>query len=886
MPLPPGVRPDPWHSKRPDSDVQAEIAFHLEAKIEQLVAQGVPADRAREQAVAEFGPVAAIAADCRDIDTHRQARMSRLASFRGFWLEARGTVRHLARTPGFTALAIGTFGLGIGATAAVSSLFDGVVVKPLPYAHVDRLVRVWETNRAEGQQEGQLTIADFRDWQRASKAFDGFAALRHRYAVITSTSGEVVPLMGLEVSARLFDLLGVRPHLGQLFRDADESEHRGEAVVLSYATWRDLFGADSGIVGRTIRLNAADHPVIGVLPPDFESPLSGSIAVYLANDFDALLRDPGRSRRMHFLSAVARLAPGVTLEAGRAELATLGQRIAAANPETNRGHEPYPVPLQDAGIAGTRPTLLLVLGAVLCLLLITCTNLANLAFARALGRFREFALRRALGAGRWQIARQVLLEQAILAAVGAVLGLGIAGLLVRLGKTALASQLPRLDRVAVDGRAFLVVLVLAAIATVVSGLVPALLAVRPTASGGPEVKDRPGLTRRAVRARHILVSVQAALAALLLVGAGLTAKSLLRLAQETLGFDPDRVVTFRVPLPPARYADQAAVRGTTTQLLERFRAIAGVVRAGAAYSLPMENVSTTSIRIEGQPAPVGPPPEVGYNAADGDYFRTLGIPLLRGRLFGPEDRPDGRPVILVNQALARRFFGGRSPIGARLKSGPNDRDPWLEIVGVVGDIRRQGRAVAPVPELYYPLAQDPTSEPTFALQVTGEPAAVLRQARLVIASEDADLPMSAPISLARVVSRSVEGPTLLAGVLIGFGVLAVVIAAVGIYGLISFLVAEREREIAVRLAVGATGRRVLVETTRWALRPAAAGLVGGLLLALASSSLVTGFLYHVAPADPGTYVLVALVLLMTAGLGALIPSIRASRVEPAAALKE
>jgi predicted permease len=882
MRLPPGVRRDRWPAEGPG--VRAEIEFHLETRIEELIRLGMAPAEAREWALAEFGPIEPIAQDCHRIHRTREGRMSRLAYARGIGIEFKAIVRGLRRTPAFALIAIATFALGIGATTAVWSLLDGVLLKRLPYANRDRVVRLYERNLAQGYAAGQVTIADLRDYADRARKFDGFAGIRRTGASISGPGGDVVPVPSADVSARFFDLLGVRPFLGRTFQSGDDSERRRQLIVLGHRAWRTYFGADSGVVGRRVRVNGTDRTVIGVLPSDFVGPFPSETAIWFADDFDATYRDEGRSRRFHFLAAIGQMAPGVSLADARAELATIGTALAREHPDINTGHEPFILPIQEAGVTEVRPMLLLVLAAVGCLLLITCANLANLVFARSLARAREFGVRRALGAGRWRIVRHVLLEQTALAAAGGALALLLARALVTAGKAGLGSMIPRFDRVAVDGRAFGVAVVLAVLAALASGLIPALLAVDRAGSAG--LSDRSGLSRRAVRSRDLLVALQAGLAALLLVGAGLTAKSMRRLLTEELGFRTERIWSFTVPLAGPRYQTPEALEAFRVALLDRIRAVPGVEAAASAYSLPMDNRSTTSLIVEGAPAPAGPAPEVGYNAADESYFQTLGIPLLAGRYFDRTDRADGRQVLVVNRALAGRFFPGRSPVGARVKSGPDPNSPWLEIVGVVGDIRREGRAVAPVPELYYPLTQDPSSQPSLALRIAGDPAGVLARVRAAVKEQDPEIPLTPFVPLDEIVGHTVERPRAIMAVLIGFALLALSIAAVGIYGVIAFLVAERQREIAVRLAIGATAGRVLAETARRGLGPVSVGLVGGLVAALLLSSVVRGFLYRVAPTDPATFALVAGAMLLTAAGGALIPAIRAARLPPALILRE
>jgi predicted permease len=888
MPLPPGLKRlfqlDAGRLRR-DPDIQAEIEFHLQTRIDQLTAQGMPASAAREQALREFGSPGDVAEQVRSIDAAARARRRRLEWRSGLMQDLRYAWRGLRRSPLYTAVAAVTFALGIGANAAVFALLDAVVLRPLPFPGLDRLVRIYEHDTREERPFGQVTVADFRDWQSQSRSFGQMTAFRFRSLTLTGTA-EAVSLPGGQVTPEFFSVLGVRPLLGRDFRSGEGATGTPPVVVLSHSAWIRHFGADSGIVGRTIRLNDEATEVIGVLPPEFVDPI-GSADIWTATDFESMANDQGRSRRFHFLATFGRMREGVTLEQARQEMETIGRRIAADFPDMNEGHLPQLVPLQLAGTNTARPVLWLVMGAVGLVLLIACANLANLVFARTLTRSRELAVRAALGAGRWRLVRQVLFEQLLLAAGGGLIGIAAAawssGLFVRM----LGPALPRADLVRIDGRVMGFTLLLAIAAAVISGLLPA------THAAGARLGDQlkagshgSTLTRRSHRVRAALVTLQVALATILLVGSTLAVRSLRALLDQELGFEPESVWMFFAPAVAERYSGDPQALAFQSRFLERIRSLPGVKSASAVYGLPMVNTSSTSIRPEGMILPDGPAPEVGYNAADGDYFRVMGIPLVRGRLMDARDHADAPPVVVINQALAERYWSGQDPVGKRLRSGPSPEAPPAEVIGVVADIRRRNLQQPPEPELYFPLAQDITRSPMYVVRLTGDPAPALAALRSALASIDPDIPIASLRPLTEMVARSLRQPRFLTALLLGMGGLALILAAVGIYGVLAFLVTERRRELGVRLALGAGSGRIATETLRRGLVPVMAGLVVGLIGAILAARLAHTLFFGVSPTDPLSLVASVVVLLLAATVGCLIPARRAARVDPVIALRE
>ena len=872
--------------RAPAGDVDSEFEFHIATKVEQLVAQGLSPADARAEALRQFGSPESFAREVRDID-HRSTRDS---NRREYWSDMKQDLalafRNARRAPLFAAVVAVTVALGIGANAAVFSLLDAVLLRPLPFPEADRLVRIYEN---DGNREfGQVTVADFRDQQAQQTTLEQMALFRYRRVPLTGT-GDAMMLTGGEVTPEFFGLLGVRPAVGRDFRPDDAVEGAAPVAILSFEAWRDIFGSDTSLIGRTARISDRETTIIGVMPKGFRSPVMDAgttLSIYFTSTFDGFARDNARARRFHFGTAFGRLKPGVTLDQARREFETIGLRLAAEYPDLNKGHAPNLVELRESGTQNVSSTLWLAMGAVTLVLLIACANLANLVFARALGRSREFAVRAALGAGRARIARQVFIEQLVLAGFGLTIGLlGAAwtsGLFVRLA----GQSLPRGDMVRTDGRVLLFAAGITVLAALVSGILPALSAVRADLTGALRSGGHGStLSRRSHGVRAALVATQVALAAMLLVGCGLAMRSLSALVNQELGFRTESVWSFTAPTTMSRYPEDEQVLAFQQQLMERVRAIPGVTSAAASYTIPMANVSTTSIVVEGAPALTGPPPEIGYNAADGEYFRTLGIPLVAGRLMTPADRPDAPRVIVVNQALADRFYGGDA-VGKRARVSPNPNDPWLEIVGVVGNVRRRGVNVVPEPEVYFPITQDVNRGPMYVMRVTGEPAGVLARLKEEVRALDADVVLSAPRPLADTISGTLSPQRLLSTLLVVFGGIALVLAGVGIYGVIAFLVAERRREIGVRMALGAHSGRVLREVVGRGMRPVAIGLTLGIGGALILGRMVQGLFYQVRPSDPVSLGAAIGMLLLAGVIGCLAPAIRAARTDPGGVLRE
>ncbi|MGE0552505.1 MAG: ADOP family duplicated permease [Gemmatimonadales bacterium] len=885
MALPRGVR-RLFRLGRPgpgSDEVDQELEHHLERSAEDLIRSGMAPEAARREAERRFGRRAEVAHAVRSIDRRRDARAARTGRWRGLRHDLTGALRSLRRSPGYVAVALATFLLGIGANVAVFTVVEGVLLRPLPYAAPEGIVRIYEQDLELGRRYGNVTIADLNDWREQTTSFERLSAFRWR-GVTLRAQDATTGLQGAMVSADFFETLGVAPAMGRSFRSAEGRPGTAPVAILSDAAWRSVLGADPAIVGRTVSIDAVPTEIIGVLPRDFVTPAGTAVDVWLVSDFSTLASDPARARRMHVLAAFGRLASGVTVETATRDLDVVDARLAELHPEESPRHVPDPVPIALVGVQGIRSGLWLAMAAVGLLLLVACANLANLVLARALARRHELGIRAALGADRVQLTRGLVAEQLVLALGGTAVAVAVAAGAARGFLSLLGPALPRADRIVLDWRVVGFAVALALVTALVTALVPAALVLRRDLHSTLRADGRGATAGRAShRARAALVGAQVALATLLAAVSVLLTRSLANLLDSDLGFRTDRVLTFAAPLPSERYPGGEAVVSFQEQLLGRLAALPGVETVGASYAVPMRNVSTTSLSIVGRQQSDGPPPEVGYNAASPGYFATLGIPLLAGRLIEAHDRV-GRPrVVVVNRALADRFFPDGGAVGARLGSGSDGAA--VEIVGVVGDIRRERVDQAPEPELYYALAQDVTSSPVFVARYQGGASAFFTAVRALLRELDPEVPMVQAAPLDATVDATLRQPRFLSALIGLFAGLALLLAAVGVHGVIAYVVAERTREIGVRRALGANGPRVGAEVVRRGMRPVLVGLVVGVAGALGVGPLLRSMLYEVGPQDPLVVVAAALVTVVAGLIGCLLPAWRATRVDPLDALR-
>ena len=798
--------------------------------------------------------------------------------------DLRYAARTLARTPGFTAVAIATLALGIGATTAIWSVVDAVLLRPLPFPAPERLAAVWMSGGSGGERY-PMSEADLRDWRARNRAFAQVSAYVETRLALTG-EGEPELLSSAYVTSNFFATLGVRPFLGRGPLPEDDRPAAAAAVVLSHGLWQRRFGADPRVVGRTIALDGRQRTVLGVMPAGLAFPPGGDGPVEL---WTVLKDEPPRRRGPYFLNGVARLAPGVTLDQAQAELAVVGRAIERDNPLSNAGATFLAAPLAADLVGNVRPALLVLLGAVGFVLLIAAANVANLLLVRAAGREREMAVRAALGAGRRRIARQLLTESVLLAAAGAGAGLLLAWWGVELLPRLAPAALPRLDGVALDGRVLAFTALLTLATGLLFGLAPALQGSRRDLHAGLKEGSRGSESHGRRRLRRLVVAGEVAAALVLLVGAGLLLASYWRLQGTSAGIRPEGVWITQIELPTARYAEDRQVIAFYRELLARIGALPGVRSAGVGISLPPHMLTMTDgFTPEGHTVPPGrSAPLAVLDFVSPGYFQALGVPLLAGRPFGPADREGAPGVVLVNRTLARRYFPAGA-VGRRLKVGGPERpdNPWMEIVGVVADVKYGGLAAPAEPAYYLPTGQAASHGMRLVVRADAAAAAGLAaRLRQTIRGLDRDLPVEPVLPLRSLVAESIAAPRLRTLLLGAFGALALVLAAVGIYGVLAYTVAQRTREVGIRMALGAGRGGVTRLVLSELLGVVLGGLAVGLAAAFALTRLLRSLLFEVAPTDPRIFVGVPLLLAACALLAAYLPARRAARVEPVVALR-
>jgi putative ABC transport system permease protein len=799
-----------------------------------------------------------------------------------FLQDLRYARRLFAAEPGVTAIAVLTLALGIGANTAIFSAVDAVLLRPLPYDDPDQLVMVWEKRPTEGVLDNVAAPADYVDWEKMNTVFASMAAMSPITADLTG-AGEPVRLFAAGVTPAFFDVLRVRPMLGRGFVAAEDIAGRHRVVVLDHRLWQDRFGSDQSLVGKKILLNGIPHEVVGVLPNSFSFP-DDSIQLWAPMPFTGLTEP--LSRGLHSLLVYARLKPGVSLAAARADMDRVGAILSEQYPDTNRTHGAWVTMLSEEVREPVRAGLWLLFGAVAFVLLIACVNVANLLLARAASRRREIAVRASVGASRLRIAGQMLTESVLLGVLG-----GAAGLVVAYWGIYLARQLapadlsvPGLNNFGLDGRVLAFTFLLSLVTGLLFGTLPAwALAGQDT----NEVLKTGGRTGAGVkrRLRVGLVISEIALASLLLVGAGLTWRSFHSLLQAEPGVNTTGVLTTMVTLPSARYRGDEKLLATFGEIEQRFASIAGVHAVGATNALPLAGMDgRRGVAIEGRESDPDVPTRAHPRSVTPGYFAAMGIRLKAGRPFTDADRADAPLVVIVNETMARRYWPDASPVGRRVALGGTT--DWREVVGVVRDVRHWGLDRPVNPELYLPLPQMMWRGLTFALATTADPESLAPAVREELRAIDPDLPLSNVRTMEQVAARSVDSRAAAMRLLAIFGILALVLAAAGIYGVMTHLVALRSNEIGVRMTLGARPADVMRMIIREGALQAAAGVAVGLAAGVLLMNSFRSALYEISPADPITLGSVGLILFATALAACYVPARRAMSVDPAIALRQ
>ena len=797
--------------------------------------------------------------------------------------ELRYSLRALAKSPGFAAAAVATLALGIAANTVIFSLADAVLLRPLPYRRPERLVVLWEGRFSRPQERNVISAANFLDWKSQSHAFEDMA-LSTWSGVTLVDSGSPERLDGRAVTANLFSVLGVAPALGRTFSAEEGAPGGPAAILLSHGLWMRRFGGDPGVVGRPVRTGEGAALVVGVMPRGFRPIGTEEYWEPFRFTQDAL-KNWGR-----FAVGWARLKPGVSAEAAQREMSLIARRLERVRPDFDAGWDVRVVPIAEDVSGSARPLLVVLAGAVVLLFLLACANVANLLLARALAREKELAIRRALGASGARIARQWTAEGLLLAFAGCASGLAAAVWGLHAVVTAAAGKVPRLEEAAVSGRSVAFAAAVSAAVALAYGLLPGArrrgLDLAGSLSGG----DRATAGKRAASWRGALVASQIAIALVLLVGAGLVARSLQSLGRVQPGFDPAGVLTFRMTLPENRYLTGKRQNDFFEEIAARVRSLPGVRAAGLVNTPPLGGFGPgTSFGVEGAPrVAAADRPTADIRTVDRDALAALGIPLVSGRGFADSDRAGAPAVVLVNRTLANRIFGGESPIGRRLvvSWGLPDGSGPVEIVGVVGDVRLSALDRPPRPAIYYAARQSPNSLMNLVVKTAAaDPTALLPAIREELKRLDPTIAVERPDTLESLLSRSTQGRRLPMIFLGPFSLAALLLAAVGTYGVLAFAVRQRSRELGIRIALGAQSSDVLRLVLGHAALLTAAGLAAGAVGALLATRAMRSLLFGVEPADPITFAAVALGVAAVSFAAGWLPARRATRIDPARALR-
>ncbi|HZS05440.1 MAG TPA: ABC transporter permease [Blastocatellia bacterium] len=790
--------------------------------------------------------------------------------------DARYGMRMLLRKPGVTVLAVLTIALGIGLNTAVFSVVNAVLLRPLPYREPSRIVMVEESHQ-QFQTSG-FTYASFIDLAGQAQPFESVGAWRFWNFNLTD-GGEPEQVTGAAVSAGFFPTLGVTPSLGRAFVTEEDQPGADTVVILSHALWQRRFGSDPGAVGRVIRVSDISRTVVGVMPPGFAFPNQTELWTPLVAGGDLK-----SNRRSHLLRVIARLKPGVTVEQAQTVMSAFAQGIEQQNPGVDAGIMVGVTPLQTRLTSSVRTALLVLFGAVGFVLLIACANVASLLLARASTRGREMAVRVAIGAGRWQLVRQMLTESMVLAALGGALGLLLAVWGIDLIVALSPAGVPRLDEVKISAGVLVFTLLVSLVNGLLFGLVPALQATRVDMLDALKDGGRSAGGGTSSRFRQFLIVSEVALAMVLLVGAGLLVNSFVRLLQVNRGFDEKNLLTMRLFLSPDRFREGPRQTEFIRQVLERIKTVPGVSSAGIVNSLPLTGGAATTFEVAGS-HPTDNQPVADIRVVDPDYFRTMKIPLLGGRWFTERDTADAPRVMVINETMARRYWPGEDPVGKRVTM--RDWGPPLtgEIAGVVGDVKPDGLDAQVRPMIYWPYPQFPSIFNALVIRTDGDPLSVVAAVKSRIWSVDPEQPVSAVRPMEQLLADSVAQRRFNALLLGLFAALALGLAAVGIYGVISHSVAQRTREIGIRMAVGARGGDVLRLVIGQGMTPVLAGVVIGLAGAFALTRLMTTLLFGVNATDPLTFAGGASLLAIVGLLACLVPARRATKVDPMIALR-
>jgi putative ABC transport system permease protein len=860
-----------FRRKQTETELDSELRFHLESQIESNIGAGMCPEAARQSAVRKFGGVELAKEECRD-ERGTQA-------LENLWEDIRFGARMLRKKPGFTAVAVLTLALGIGANTAIFSVVSAVLLRPLPYPNHAKLLHVKETHFGSTASTN-FTYANFLDLQRSAKTLENVAAYRPWTFNLTG-DGDAEQVFGAQVSGNFFSTLGLHPFLGRMIRAEDDAlggENR--VAVLSYQLWQSHFGSDLKIVGKMTEVNSQRYLVIGVAPPNFKLPEYAEMWCPLVPG--GTLHDNRAARLLTVIANLGVKSPAVA----RSEMSSIAKQIQNENPGAAPGLEIDATPLKDSVVAPVRPALMTLVIGVGLLLLIACANVANLLLARGATRKKEIATRLALGAGRARIIFQLLTESLMIASLGGALGCAIAWWTLKY-IVALNGEFPRFGEITLDWRVLGFTLFISFLTGILFGIAPAFASLKLDLNAS--LKERAPNSSNARRGgiSQPLVAVQFALAMLLLIGAGLLGRSFVRLLNVNPGFNSENLLTMRVFLSPVRFPEsdpKAAV--VLHQMLEQVRAIPGVRSAGLVNTLPITGGAATNFAIQGRPA-LSPrdEPLANINIVDSGYFRAIGIPLVAGREFTENDTQQSARVMIINQTMAKQFWPNENPIGKRVTMKNWGAPLTGEIVGIVGDTKADGIAENIYPMIYWPYFQFPQNFNSFVVRADGDPTRLIASIKERIWSIDRTLPISKIATMDQLISDSLARRRLNMVLLSIFATVALLLAAVGIYGVMSYSVSRRTNEMGVRIALGAQATDVMMLILKQGLTVAALGMAVGIAAALALTRLMSSLLFGVSATDPFAFGAVAIALMIVALVACYIPARRATRVDPMTALR-
>jgi predicted permease len=864
-------------------DVESELRFHLEMRAQELVARGMAPDRARLEAERQFGDVEFTKQYMRRMDMGHESERRRAEWISELGQDTRYAVRTLLRSRAFTFVAIVTLALGIGANTAIFSVVNGILLRPLPFPHPEQLVKIWSVNRSGGNVDAPVSPVDLDDWRAQRSALEDMGGWFYQPSgsgVDLTGQGEPQRLEAAFVTPGFYSTLNVPPIAGRVPRNEEMVRGANDhLVVLSYGFWQRQFGAAQSVIGSKLLLGGDPYTIVGVMPPSFHFP-SERIEVFIPYSTIPDNAIP-RIRPVRILDVVGRLKPGVSIDRARAEMSGITRHLADEYREDKNWDGATVKPLHEAIVGNVRTALLVLLGAVAFVLLMACVNVASLMLARSGARQQEVAIRCALGAGRGRIVRQLLTESVVLALAGGVVGLLIAVFGTRLLLALSQGQLPRAFDVTIDGRVLLFSLGISLATGLLFGLVPAFRASAPALQRTLREGGRGLAGSTSQRLRNGLVMGEIALAVILVVGAGLMTRSFMRILEVDPGFHPERLLVVNFTMSTTRHEHyQQFYR----QVLDQVRTIPGVISAGAAKDVPFRGTGERNgflppgaVLRPGEDAPTAQ----SLHISDG-YFRTIGAPLLAGREFLPQERADTPWVVIVNQAFVKKYLPNGNPVGQTLRFGSTLN---AEVVGVVGDIRQSAIDEPGTPTIYLDEMQNGRVRVNLAVRTAGPPLAMTRRIEDAIWSIDRDQTITSVFTFDDIMSEAVARPRLLTVLLALFGALGLLLGSLGIYGVLAYLVSQRQREIGVRMALGAQRRDVLRLVVGRGLGLAVAGVVVGLIGAVALTRFMQGVLYGVQATDPPTFVAVAVGLLGIAVLASWLPARRAASVDPAVAIR-